>query len=295
MSAPATAQVAVPRWPFLDLTKPRLNLLVLLTTLAGYYLGSTDGLRLLPVLWMLLGTGLVASGAAALNQWMERELDSRMRRTRDRPLPSGRLQPGEAAMFGVVLTVGGLAVLGIAVNLLTAGLGALTTLTYLALYTPLKTITPFNTLAGAAPGAIPPVIGWAAARGRLDLEAIVLFGILFLWQMPHFLAIAWLYRDDYENAGFRMLPSVAGGAKHTGIAASAHAALLIPISALPALLGLAGGVYLIGAVLLGLSYLTMALRMAARPGDATARGLFRASLLYLPALFLLMSFDKVAA
>jgi protoheme IX farnesyltransferase len=294
---PVVAEVAVEarprRSPYLDLAKPRLNLLVLLTTLAGYYLGSGPWMQLPRLAWLMLGTGLVAAGASALNQWMERDVDGRMRRTRLRPLPSGRMRPSDALAFGAGVAVLGTAILGLAVNALAAALAAATCLAYLLLYTPLKTITPLNTFAGAVPGAIPPVIGWVAARGTLDGRAAALFGILFLWQMPHFLAIAWLHREDYERAGCRMLPLVRHGPRRTGLVAVFHALALLPAAALPALLGMAGDLYLAGSLVLSAAYLGLALRLALRCDDRRARRLFRGSLLYLPLLFALMALDKV--
>jgi len=298
MSAPAEASLALPRsrsGEFLALTKPRLNLLVLATMLAGYYMGSAAGFDPIRLLWALAGTALVASGASALNQWMERELDARMHRTQGRPLPARRLQPGEALTFGIALVAVGSVVLAARVNLLTAALAGVTCVAYLALYTPLKRVTPLNTIAGAVPGAIPPMMGWTAARGELGPEALALFGILFLWQMPHFLAIAWLYRDDYERGGFRMMSMGEHGARRTGWAATLHALALVPVVAAPTLLGLAGPIYLTGALLLGVGFLVLSVHMAVRCDDVAARRLFRGSLLFLPLLFLLMALDRVGA
>ena len=297
MSAPAAVEVAVSAHrslPYLALAKPRLNLLVLLTTLAGFYMGSTGAMETPILAWLMIGTALAAAGASALNQWMEREGDGRMHRTQDRPVPSGRVQPHEALAFGVILSLLGTVILGLAVNLLTAGLAAVTCLGYLAVYTPLKKITVLNTLVGAVPGAIPPVMGWTAARGSLDVEAGVLFGILFLWQIPHFLAIAWLYREDYERAGMRMLPLVEHGPRHTGLAASLHAAALLAVAALPTWLGLTGATYLRTSLVLGAAYLLFSVHLVVRCEDGTARRLFRVSLLYLPILFIVMALDKVA-
>ena len=297
MSSRAAASVALPwdrKLEFLALAKPRLNLLVLATMLVGYYMGSGpvfDGGRLA---WALLGTALVAAGASALNQWMERELDARMRRTQDRPLPARRLHPGEALAFGLAMVLAGLLVLGARVNLITAALATTTCVAYLVLYTPLKRITPLNTMAGALPGAIPPVMGWTAARGELSVEALALFGILFLWQMPHFLAIAWLYREDYEKAGFRMMSLGGRGAVQTGRMAVVHGLALVPVALLPAWLGLSGNMYFVGALILSTLFLALAVHMATRCDDTTARRLFRGSLLFLPLLFILMALDKVA-
>ena len=296
MSAPIAAEIAVPSrrgLDYLELAKPRLNLLVLATTAAGFYLGSEVPLDILRLGLALLGTGLVAAGASALNQWQERDVDARMRRTRTRPLPAGRMEPRQALAFGIAAALAGVAILALAVNAVTAALASLTCVAYLAIYTPLKKVTPLNTLVGAIPGAIPPVMGWTAARGELTVEAAVLFAILFLWQMPHFLAIAWLYRDDYRAAGLRMLPGAPGGARRTGRAAVLHAAALLPVVVLPSVFGLAGRIYLTGAILLALGFLAAAVHLAARCDDRIARRLFRASLLFLPLLLLLMAFDRV--
>jgi len=296
VSAPVAAEIAVPSrrgLDYLELAKPRLNLLVLATTATGFYLGSGVPLDLARLGLALLGTGLVAAGASALNQWQERDVDARMRRTRTRPLPAGRLEPRQALGFGVAVAAAGVGVLALTVNAVTAALACLTCIAYLAIYTPLKKVTPLNTLVGAIPGAIPPVMGWTAARGELTVEAAVLFAILFLWQMPHFLAIAWLYRDDYSAAGLRMLPGAPGGERRTGRVAVIHALALLPVVALPSVLGLAGRVYLAGGLLLALGFLAASVHLAARCDDTIARRLFRASLLFLPLLLLLMALDRV--
>jgi len=289
----ATAATRPRGLSFLQLAKPRLNLLVLLTTLGGYYMGARPGLPRWQLVLALLGTALVAAGASALNQYMERDLDSLMERTRDRPLPSGGLAPSTGLAFGVLLAVSGILLLAWQVNLLTAGLALVTCVAYLVFYTPLKRITPLNTLVGAIPGAIPPVMGWAAAQASLGPEAAALFAILFFWQLPHFLAIAWLYREDYARAGCRMLPLEEGGAKRTGFAAVLYSAALVPAAMAPAFLGLAGNIYLVGAGLLSLTFLAGSIHMARNAGEAAARLLFRISLLVLPLLFLLMALDKV--
>lgn len=281
------------RLSFLQLAKPRLNLLVVLTTLGGYYMGARAGLPAWQLVFALLGTALVAGGAAALNQYMERDLDSLMERTRDRPLPSGGLTPAAGLAFGALLAVSGILVLAALVNLLTAGLALVTCVAYLMFYTPLKRVTPMNTLVGAIPGAIPPVMGWAAAQNSLGPEAAALFAILFFWQLPHFLAIAWLYREDYARAGCRMLPLEEGGARRTGFAAVLYSAALVPAALAPVLLDLAGNVYLVGASLMSMSFLAASVHMARNAGEASARLLFRISLLVLPLLFLLMALDKV--
>jgi len=278
---------------YVQLLKPRLNLLVLATLAAGYALGSGRDLALGTLGWTLVGTALLAGGSSALNQWMERDIDARMHRTRKRPLPDGRLQPAEAMVFGAALVVLGVITLGMAVNGLTAALGAGTGLLYLVVYTPLKRLTPLNTFVGAIPGAMPPVMGWTAARGELGPEALALFGILFLWQMPHFLAIAWLYQDDYRIGGCRMLPHGDSGARRTGWTAALHGAALIPVALLPAVLGMAGNAYFFGALAMALAFFALAVHMAQRCGDGRARLLFRASLIFLPLLFALMVVDRV--
>ncbi len=278
---------------FLQLVKPRLNLLVVLTMLGGYYMGARAGQTGWPLVFALLGAALVAAGAAALNQYMERDLDALMERTRNRPLPSGSLTPSACLAFGALLALAGMLTLALLVNLLTAALALLTCVVYLVFYTPLKRVTPLNTLVGAIPGAIPPVMGWTAAQASLGPEAAALFAILFFWQMPHFLAIAWLYREDYARAGFRMLPLEDGGAKRTGFAAVLYSTAMVPAALLPVLLGLAGNLYLVGAALLSLGFLAASANMARDPSEASARWLFRISLLVLPLLFLLMALDKV--
>lgn len=296
MSTPIAAEIAVPSrrcLDYLELAKPRLNLLVVATTAAGFYLGSSVPLDTLRLGLALLGTGLVAAGASALNQWQERDIDARMQRTRTRPLPAGRLEPRQALAFGALAATAGVLLLALTVNGLTAALACVTCVAYLAIYTPLKRVTPLNTLVGAIPGAIPPVMGWTAARGELTVEAAVLFAILFLWQMPHFLAIAWLYRDDYRAAGLQMISGAPGGARRTGRVAVVHAVALLPVVVLPSVFGLAGRVYLAGAILLAIGFLAAAVHLAARCDDTIARRLFRASLVFLPLLFLLMAFDRV--
>ena len=278
---------------FIALTKPRVVLMVVLTTLVGYYLGATADLDYLRLLHVLVGTALAAGGTLALNQFLERGVDAQMLRTRMRPLPDGRLQPAEAAAFGTLVTVAGLAYL-----LLTAGPGATaitaaTAALYLGVYTPLKQVSPLCTVLGAIPGALPPVAGWVAARGELGVGAGVLFAILFLWQLPHTLAIARLYRDDYARAGIRVLPVVDpdGGSTERQIVTGClalHAAGL-----LPTLVGLTGGVYFFGALLLGALFLVVGTAQALRPSVPAARRVVIASIVYLPLLFALMALDKV--
>jgi protoheme IX farnesyltransferase len=276
-----------------ELIKARLTFLVLLTTLVGFYVGYRGSMDYLLMLHTLLGTGLVASGAAALNQFLERQHDARMRRTEDRPLPSGRLAPDTALMFGGVSSAAGLIDLALAVNLETSLLGAITLCSYLFIYTPLKRVTTLNTAIGAVPGALPPLMGWTAARGEINVEGWSLFAILFFWQLPHFLAIAWMYRDDYAKAGFVMLPMYDSDGQRTAGQTVSHTLGLLPISLCPFLLHLAGVVYLTGALVLGLAFLWHAVQFSRDLTTQRARQLFYASILYLPSLLGLMVWDKL--
>jgi heme o synthase len=296
-SVQALAVVASPErsWAavWCDLVKARLTALVLITTLVGFYMGIGDILDWARLLHTLLGTGLLACGAAALNQFVEREHDAKMRRTENRPLPSGRLQPETVRVFGMSASILGLGWLASMVTPVAAAVGAVTVATYLFLYTPLKRVTWMNTLVGAVPGGLPPLLGWTAARGEPGPGGWALFAILFLWQVPHFLAIAWLYRDDYARGGFVMLPSVDAGGTRTGRHAVAFACGLLIASVGPCLLGLAGAHYLGGAVLLGAIFVWAALRFARGLTLTQARMLFLISILYLPALLGLLVWDKV--
>ena len=278
---------------FLALAKPRVVLMVVLTTLVGYYLGASGDLDLVRLLHVLLGTALAAGGTLALNQFLERDVDARMHRTRNRPLPDGRLQPGEAAAFGVLMTVAGLAYVLVAGGIAAAAITAAISVLYLGVYTPLKQVSPFCTVLGAIPGALPPVAGWVAAGGKLGVGASVLFAIMFLWQLPHTLAIARLYSEDYARAGIRVLPVVDpdGGSTERQIVTGClalHAAGL-----LPTLIGLTGGVYFFGALLLGALFLVCGAAQAIRPSQPAARRVVIASVVYLPLLLVLMALDKV--
>ena len=292
LDAPQTAE-KVGWGVFLELTKARLTALVLVTTLVGFYLGVRESIDYLLMLNTLLGTGLVAGGAAALNQLLEREFDAKMRRTESRPLPSGRLQPDAVLIFGGICAGVGLIYLALTVNLLTSLLGAVTLTSYLFVYTPLKRVTSLNTMVGAIPGAIPPLMGWTAARGEVSGEGWALFAILFFWQLPHFLAIAWIYRDEYEEAGFAMLPVVDPGGRSTGRQAVSHTLGLLPISFLPFLFKLAGVLYLVGALVLGLVFIWFAMQFSRHLTEARARQLFYTSIIYLPLLLGLMVLDKI--
>jgi protoheme IX farnesyltransferase len=276
-----------------DLAKARLTFLVLLTTLVGYYLGFRGPVDYLKMFHLLLGTALLAGGASALNQLLEREYDARMRRTQNRPLPSGRLQPQTVLILGGLASMIGLIYLAMAVNLLTSVIGAATLLSYLFVYTPLKRVTWLNTAVGAVPGALPPLMGWTAARNELSIEGWTLFAILAFWQLPHFLAIAWMYREDYARAGFKMLPVVDPEGYRTGRQAVSHTLGLLPISLCPFLLRLTGPVYLAGAVVLGLAFLWFAIQFARQLSTARARQLFYVSILYLPLLLAVMVLDKI--
>ena len=276
---------------FLALTKPRIGLMVLLTTAVGYVMGVRQVTVAPPpeTLWFtLLGTGLVAGGASAWNQYLERRRDDRMRRTAARPLPTGRVSPAEAVTFGTLLALVGLAILAFGPGPLAASVAVATFVLYVGVYTPLKLRTTLNTAIGAIPGALPPVIGWASATGRLGIESWALFLIVFLWQFPHFLAIAWIYRDDYLRAGYRMLPSVDPLGSITGRQAVGHALALIPVGLLPTVVGLAGPIYFVGALVLGLIYLEKSIRFWSDVSDANARRLLRASFLYLPLVLVLL-------
>ena len=278
---------------YFELTKPEVVWLILMSTGAGFYLASQGTLDLLLLFHAVMGTALVAGGTGTLNQYLEREGDARMRRTQRRPLPGGRLEPGKALVFGILLSTMGLLQLALAVNLLASLLALITLGSYLLLYTPLKTRTVYCTLVGALPGAMPPVIGWAAARGEIGLEAVVLFAMLFLWQFPHFLAIAWMYRDDYERGGIVMLPVIDREGKSTGRQIIFCAWLLLPVSLMPAFLGMAGPIYLFGCIALGLAFAYYAVSAASSRSFRGARRLLLASVVYLPLVLALMVLDKV--
>ncbi|HUR47552.1 MAG TPA: heme o synthase [Candidatus Saccharimonadales bacterium] len=299
MKAEATAIPAVSTvdksWfsVFSDLIKARLTFLVLLTTLVGFYVGSREGMDYALMIHALLGTALVACGASALNQLWEREHDAKMRRTESRPLPSGRLQPETVLVFGGMCAMAGLIYLAFAVNLLTSLLGALTLTTYVFIYTPLKRITWLNTAIGAIPGALPPLMGWTAARNDISVEGWALFAILFFWQIPHFLAIAWLYREEYAKAGFVMLPAVDPAGERTGRQAVSHTMALLFVSLLPVAFRISGAIYFCGALVCGLLFLWFAIQFSRSLSTRSARMLFFLSIIYLPVLLGLMVFDKI--
>jgi protoheme IX farnesyltransferase len=274
---------------FVELTKPRIGVMVLFTVAAGTLLARPGPVDVILLVNALIGVGLVASAASALNQLLERHTDAQMRRTENRPLPARRLQPVEVFGFGVVLAVVGLAYLAATMrHPLPVLVTAFTLVSYVLVYTPLKRHTTLNTLVGAVPGALPPVIGWTAVTGTLDREAVALFLILFLWQVPHFLAIAWMYREDYGRAGLQMLPVVDPDGAMTARQMVSYCLALLPVSLMPALFQQAGWLYAVGAVLLGLSFTRSTLGFWREPNRTTARGVLLASLMYLPALLALL-------
>jgi protoheme IX farnesyltransferase len=278
---------------YLALTKPRLNFLVVATSAAGYYLGSVGTIDLAAMAEAVAGTALVAAGAAALNQLYERDTDALMRRTRTRPLPAGRLTPSDARIFGWALSAAGLALLAARANWLSTALALGTLISYIAIYTPMKRRTPFSTITGAVPGALPALIGWTASHGSIDRSGAALFAIVFCWQLPHFMAIAWLYRDDYAKAGFPMLPVIDPEGRRAGKQAVYWGALLVLASLEPSFDGLAGHVYLAVAVVLGAALFALAVRFAADRNESTARALFYGSITYLPLLWIAMIANKL--
>ena len=294
MNAPALAAGRAAASDYLELTKPRITLMVMLTTMVGYVMGSGPRIRIGTLAAVLLGTGLVAAGASVLNMLMERRTDALMLRTRNRPLPAGRLRTVDTLAWGVALTSAGVIVLGWLCGPLAAGVALVTWLSYLLFYTPLKPLTSLSTVVGALPGALPPVIGWAAARGSLDPGAFVLFAILFLWQIPHFLAIAWIYREDYARAGLPMLPVLDPAGKVTGRQAVANTLALLLVSLTPRAAGMAGNVYLVGAIVLGLGFTAVAFLSAVTRNVSAARRLFLASIVYLASLCALLIGDRLA-
>ena len=287
--------LATPRTRVLDfaeLTKPRITFMVVVTTAAGYLMGAQGHASGLTLLHTIVGTALVASAASALNQWMERDTDRLMERTQNRPLPAGRLEPAVVLVFGISVGVFGITYLSRWVNGLTAGLGVGTLLLYLLAYTPMKRVSSLCTIVGAVPGALPPVMGWAAARGDLSVGAWVLFAVLFLWQIPHFLAIAWMYREEYRRGGQPMLPVLDREGVRTGRQIVLYCLALVPVSLLPTVIGLTGSIYFVGALLLGLLYLAAGAHAATRRTTDSARTLLRVSVVYLPLLLGLMAASK---
>jgi protoheme IX farnesyltransferase len=277
---------------YLTLTKPELTMLSVVTALAGCYLASAEGVPLVPMLHVLVGTILVGGGAGALNQFLEREFDGQMRRTENRPIPAGRIHPMEGLLFGILLAAGGVLYLTATTNMLTGFLAALTLTSYLFLYTPLKRITPAATLVGGIPGALPPVMGWTAVSNEISLAAVALFAILFCWQMPHFLSLAWMYKKDYMRAGYKVLAATDAGGLRTSQQILLYCAALIPASLSLAIIGTAGSLYGISAVVLGIVFLVYGLHLYHARTNNAARRVFFASLIYLPVLLLFMALDK---
>ena len=277
---------------YVALAKPRLNVLVVASALAGYVMAGGETANVAALLWTVIGTALVASGASAFNQILERDADALMRRTRARQLPDGRLAAAEAFAFATLLSAAGLIVLAAGVNRLSAAVALATLASYAAVYTPLKRHTSFATVIGAIPGALPPVIGWTAAVNSLSQGAWVLFAIVFLWQLPHFLAIAWIYRDDYARAGFPMLPVIEPDGRSTSRQAVVYTAALVPVALAPTLVGMSGATYFSGALVLTVLFLMMSLRFAWTRDAQDARRLFFSSIVYLPILWVLMIVDR---
>lgn len=278
---------------YVALTKPRLNFLVVASSAAGFYLGAARDVDALRMLLAVVAIAMVAGGAAVLNQVYERRTDAMMRRTRLRPLPAGRVSATSALAFGVALSSFGVAGLAARANFLSAALAVTTLVIYLIVYTPMKLRTPLSTIVGAVPGALPPLIGWTAARGSIDAGGWSMFAVVFLWQIPHFMAIAWLYRDDYAKAGFPMLPVIEPDGRRAGRHALIYAAALVPVSLWPALAGVSGRASLAVAAVLSVGLLILAIRFAAARTDSTARALFYGSITYLPLLWIAIVADKV--
>jgi protoheme IX farnesyltransferase len=278
---------------YLELTKPRITVLILICTSVGYYFARNAGpFDIVTLFHALLGTGLMASGTAALNQWYERDADAKMRRTRKRPMPSGRITSSRGLIFGSVLSVAGLLQLWLGTTAVAAVVSLITEVVYLFLYTPLKRVSPICTTVGAIPGALPPVIGYAAAAGQLTWEALALFAILFVWQFPHFYAIAWMYREDYANAEIRMLPVMEPNGQATARRIAICSMLLIPVSLTPHFLGMVGILYAITATALGLGFSYFGVRVFHDRSVAAARKVLLASVVYLPILLGLMVVDR---
>jgi len=295
---PTAQAVAVPvahtrSSDFTALAKPRLNLLVVVSAMAGYVMAGGDTHDVMRLSLVAIGTGLVAGGASAFNQIIEREQDAKMWRTRMRPMADGRLTTGEGIVFASILTAAGLLALALGANVLSAIVAFVTLASYVVVYTPLKKISSFSTVVGAIPGALPPVIGWAAAEHALSRGAWVLFGIVFLWQLPHFLAIAWMHRDDYARAGFPMLPVIQPDGRSTARQAVIYSAALLPVSLAPTLVGMTGAIYFVGVLALTLIFLALAVRFGLSRSVQDARRLFLGSIIYLPVLWILMIADRI--
>ncbi len=277
---------------YIELTKPRVTSLVVLSALVGFVMGAHSSVDYWQLLHTAIGIGLLSGGIAALNQYLERELDGSMRRTKTRPLPAGKVSAAQAWVFGLSLSTIAVVYLAMLINPLTAVWGMIALGSYLFLYTPLKTRTSWCTFIGAFPGALPPLLGWTAARNEVGIEALVLFGILFLWQFPHFHAIAWLYREDYARVGIKMLPVIEAEGRSTARQIVSYTLVLLPVSLIPAWLGMAGAIYFFGALILGLLFLYVSVVAARTKTKAQSRRLLQASVLYLPLLFALMVLSR---
>jgi protoheme IX farnesyltransferase len=308
----ATQPLAIPRngvltlaQDYMELIKLRVTTLIIMTAWCGYYFGAAkSGVSSLSwgLFHALVGIGLIAAGTAALNEVMEHQIDGRMRRTANRPMPAGRMSLLHGTLAGAVMAIGGILYLGFALNALTGLLGLATSIVYLAAYTPLKKIHPICTFVGAFPGAMPGVLGWTAVRGHLEWGALVMFAIVFIWQFPHFFSIAWLYREDYADGGIRMLPVVETDGRSTARQIVFYSILMIPVSILPTLFGMSGRIYAIGAVVLSLALFYFGLRLAtfklapsAARSKQRARQLLQATIIYLPLLFALMMINTISA
>ena len=277
---------------YIDLMKPNILIMVLITSILGYYLGSDGKILWGNLIWLLIGTTFSAGGASVLNQYLERDQDKIMKRTSQRPIPSGIISPQNALIFGIILVIIGTIILVLEINLLTGFLSLLTAFMYVLIYTPMKRITWLNTSMGSIPGALPPIGGWAAATNSIDSGAWILFGILYLWQHPHFFAIAWMCKDDYEKAGFMMLPVIEPDGKRTTRQILWHLSLLFPISLLPVVIGMNGNIYLYGALIITLYYFLSALPMLYDKSYKNASRILKASVLYLPVLMIIIIIDK---
>jgi protoheme IX farnesyltransferase len=278
-----------------ELTKPGVTFMVIISVLGGFYLGSRGPMDFVLLIHALIGSWLVAGGTNALNQLIERDIDLKMKRTRTRPLPAGRLSYYQVFIFATAISIIGIAQLSVMVNWLTGLLAALTLASYIFIYTPLKRTTPLSTIIGAVPGALPAMGGWTAVRGDLSVEAWVLFAILFFWQLPHFLAIAWIYRDDYARGGFSVITVIDESGLQTGRHIVLNCLALLSVSLLPTLLGLTGGIYFFGALLLGIGFLISGIRLVVQKSNRYAKQLLHASIIYLPILIALMFIDKTPA
>ena len=277
---------------YIDLMKPNILIMVLITTILGYFLGSNGKILWSNLIWMLIGTTFSAGGAGVLNQYLERDQDKIMNRTCNRPIPSGKISPQNALIFGIITVIVGTVILLVKTNLLTGFLSLLTAFMYVLIYTPMKRVTWLNTSLGSIPGALPPVGGWAAATNSIDSGAWILFAILYLWQHPHFFAIAWMCKDDYEKAGFKMLPVIEPDGNRTIRQILWHLSLLFPISLLPVLIGMNGNIYLYGVLIITLYYFLSALPMVYEKSYKNASKILQASVLYLPALMIIIIIDK---